>query len=330
MEISRIAESFGLGSPSELTELNGGHINKTYLAECPEGLYIMQSVNSSVFADPEAVMHNISALTALFSNQENAYIRLPEYLCAGDKLWTEIDGFIWRVYSYAESKAPEMPCSRAWIAGRSFGEFMRIAGSRKLKLKCTVPGYHDFDAYFSRLNGAMTSVSMKKIDGAVINRLSSLNGTLSNIFTGDFPRRVIHGDAKTDNVIICDMPVIIDLDTIMDGYAALDYGDLVRSVCRGTEPDMQLIRDVTRGFAAGLDGVLSSDEVHSLYYGILWSTGELAVRYLIDHLTQERYFRDKTPAECLSRANELLHQLNRFIVMGDEITELIYECFRKK
>lgn len=329
MEMSRIAESFGLGSPTEVTELNGGHINKTYLAECPEGLYVIQSVNSSVFADPEAVMHNISAIGALFSEQESAYVRLPEYLYAGEKQWLELDGCIWRVYSYAESKAPGMPCSRAWTAGRAFGEFMRIAGSRKVKLKCAVPGYHDFGGYFSRLNGAMTSASMKKIDGAVINRLSSLNDTLSSIFTGDFPRRVIHGDAKADNVIMRDKPVIIDLDTVMQGYAALDYGDLVRSVCRGAEPDMQLMRDVTRGFAAGLDGALSGDEVHSLYYGILWSTGELAVRYLTDHLTEEHYFRDKTPAECLSRSNELLRQLNRFIAMGDEITELIYDIFRK-
>lgn len=328
MDLTAILEPFGISGPAEFSELKGGHINSTFLAVCPAGRFIVQSLNNDVFSAPENVMHNIAAVSALFEDQPDSSVVLPHYLSAGERPWFEEDGAVWRVYEFMECSAPALPYSSSFLAGRAFGSFMRIAGSKKLKLKQSLPGYHDFGAYFAKLNGAMASASMKKLDGAVINRLSSLNDTLAQVFTADFPKRVIHGDAKTDNIIIGSPSAVIDLDTIMDGYAALDFGDLVRSVCRGNDNDMSAVRDVARGFANGLEGALSGDEVHSLYYGILWSTGELAVRYLTDYLTQEGYFRDKSPAQCLARANELLQLLSRFISHGDEITELIYECFR--
>ncbi len=328
MDLTAILNPFGISEPAEFSELKGGHINSTFLAVCPEGRFVVQALNNSIFSEPDNIMHNISAVAALFSEQAADSILLPHYLSAGESMWVESDGAFWRVYEYIDCAPPTMPYNGCFLAGRAFGVFMRVAGSRKIKLRPALPGYHDFGAYFAKLNSAMASASMKKLDGAVINRLSSLNDTLAQVFTADFPKRVIHGDAKSDNIIIGSPSAVIDLDTVMDGYAALDFGDLVRSVCRGNDNDMSAVRDVARGFANGLEGALSGDEVHSLYYGILWSTGELAVRYLTDYLTQEGYFRDKSPAQCLSRANELLLLLSRFIAHGDEITELIYECFR--
>ena len=113
----------------------------------------------------------------------------------------------------------------------------------------------------------------------------------------------------------------------MYGYAAIDYGDLVRSVCREKEQFMMEISEVTQGFAQGLDGLLGADEKSSLYYGILWLTGELAVRYLTDAYSDVKYFRGKSSADCLTRAKELLRQLDVFTACEDEIKEIITTSF---
>ena len=46
---------------------------------------------------------------------------------------------------------------------------------------------------------------------------------------------------------------IIDLDTAMRGYAAIDYGDAVRSVM-GANCDKSRIEEVKRGFLRGAGG----------------------------------------------------------------------------
>ena len=140
-------------------------------------------------------------------------------------------------------------------------------------------------------------------------------------------RSIIHGDAKADNVLIGDALTVIDLDTAMEGYAAIDFGDLVRSLCVGDMSDLSPVRAAAQGFAEGLDGLLTAEEVSSLYYGILRSTGELAVRYLADSLREEKYFRGKSTADCIARAEELMAQIEAFIAARSELNEIIAEAF---
>ena len=98
-------------------------------------------------------------------------------------------------------------------------------------------------------------------------------------------------------------------------------------MCRNVISDLNAVREITSGFAQGLGGILSDDEVNSLYYGILWLTGELAVRYLIDYRSENKYFRGKTSAQCLARAEELLSQLKQFTDHGEELKEIVRSQF---
>ena len=159
--------------------------------------------------------------------------------------------------------------------------------------------------------------------------MSALENTLNSVFDCYLTKRIVHNDAKSDNIIAGNPVCIIDLDTVMNGYAAIDYGDMVRSV---TSSDLSLntIKQITEGFADGLNGLLTEEEVVSLYFGILYVTGELAVRYLSDYVGNINYFKDKTPSMCLSRANELVNQLNTFTKCQDDITAIIYKAFKKK
>ena len=319
MDIRMIPTLFGLPEASGLTELSAGHINQTFLAVCGGEKYILQAVNSSVFHAPEVLMDNIDRIEAAFAASAVTETAVPHFIAAGDKKYAAANEKLWRMYKYivAAAKAP----ANAGAAGRLFGTFIRIMDGRTLSPTPAIDGFHDFDRYFAAL------AEKKGTDPSIMAKLDRLRETVDNIFTSPLKKRIIHGDAKPDNIILSDIPAIIDLDTVMYGYAAIDYGDLVRSVCRGKGADLPEIRNVTRGFAAGLDGTLGTDEVKSLYYGILWLTGELAVRYLNDSLSDEKYFRGKSSADCRSRGEELLRQLDEFTACGDEIMDIINDAF---
>lgn len=325
MNINDVLRSFGISEAPVIREIKGGNINSTYhVSAGDKGEYILQSLNTGVFTRPEAVMANISAVEKLFSSPEER-VRVPRFLTAEDGLnYVRADGEFYRLYEYI----PQQEKSDYFSAGAAFGAFIKGLSRKNVRFEETIADFHNYSLYFSALTAAEKISPLKKIDSMVMGRLSSLQSTLEQVFTVDFPMRSVHNDAKISNVITGERCVIIDLDTVMTGYAAVDYGDMIRSVCSPESLDFTVIRDITKGFAEGLEGILTEDEIYSLYYGVLYVTGELAVRYLIDYLSADRYFKGKTSAECLNRANELLNQLNRFISGGEEITAIIYEEFR--
>ncbi|WP_028516877.1 aminoglycoside phosphotransferase family protein [Ruminococcus flavefaciens] len=319
MDIRNIPTLFGLSEASELTELNKGHINRTFLAVCGGKKYVLQSLNRSVFRTPEAVMDNISRIEAAFAEADCSEVAVPHFIAFGDKNYAVADEEIWRIYSYITATADS--AAEPAAAGRAFGNFIRIMDSRELSSTSAIEGFHDFDRYFAVL------ASKNGIDRGVMTTLDKLRDTLGQVFGSSLQKRIIHGDAKADNIIINHKMTIIDLDTIMCGYAAVDYGDLVRSVCKNGINDLSPVRHITAGFSQGLGGILSDEEINSLYYGILWLTGELAVRYLIDFKSENKYFRGKTSAECLARAEQLLSQLKQFTEHSAELTEIIHSAF---
>lgn len=330
MDINHISEKFGLSAIVSEREITDGHINLTRLIECEDGQrYVFQLMNRSIFPDPRAVMGNISAVSQRIASFEDSPIAVPQYLCTadGESFFETDEGEFFRIHRYIEPTAHT--ADRVYSAARAFGAFIRITDCKKLKPAETIEGFHSFPRYFAAMTAAEKASPLKKLDRTVMHRLSSLMETLSQVFTVDFPKRNIHGDAKLGNVILSEPPTVIDLDTVMRGYAAIDFGDLVRSACSAGRLDYTVLRNITRGFADGVGNCLSDDEVCSLYYGILYVTGELAVRYLTDYLSDEKYFRGRTSAQCLSRAVGLLDQLGLFINEGDEMTALIYNIFRK-
>ncbi|MDE5834409.1 MAG: aminoglycoside phosphotransferase family protein [Ruminococcus sp.] len=272
----------------KISSISTGHINSTYLVECRTDKYILQSLNRKVFRNPYAVMDNIKKIEEVFDSSGQDRITVPHFLTAGERNSVETDGEIWRVYEYTEQSG--LPENYDYLTGYAFGKYINLLNAENIVLENTIDNFHDFDSYYKRLPDSV----MKRFDG--------LRGKLE-IF-GDIPKRNVHNDAKKDNIIFSEKITIIDLDTSMRGFVATDYGDMIRS---GGD-----IHNITQGFADGLDGILSDKEIYSLYYGILYVTAELAMRYIIDSVSDERYFITKTPEQCRKRSEDLLAQLEYF------------------
>ncbi len=234
-------------------------------------------------------MNNIKKIEQAF--RESGDVTVPYYLTAHGKSFIETNGEVWRVYEYTEQS--ELTENRDYMTGYAFGKFINVMNGKNIVLETTIENFHDFDRYHDRymkLSGAKCPDSLKKI--------------IAEVFTPDLPRRNVHNDAKSDNIIFGEKVTIIDLDTAMKGFVAVDYGDMIRS---GRD-----IENITKGFSDGLGGILTREEINSLYYGILYVTGELAFRYALDSLSEERYFITKTPEQCKRRAEELMSQFDYF------------------
>ena len=120
---------------------------------------------------------------------------------------------------------------------------------------------------------------------------------------GILPVRATHNDTKINNVLldkdsrraIC----VIDLDTVMPGLSAFDFGDAIRfgaSTAAEDEPDLSkvhldldLYRTFTRGFLEACPS-LTEEEVKALPLGAFTMTLEVGLRFLADYLNGDPYF----------------------------------------
>ena len=67
------------------------------------------------------------------------------------------------------------------------------------------------------------------------------------LLDAELPERVTHNDTKLNNVLLDDATgegiCVIDLDTVMPGLAAYDFGDMVRTMtCPAAEDEHDLSR----------------------------------------------------------------------------------------
>ena len=149
MDTIKIASLFGVEDVNDIKTLDGGHINRTYLVTASDGCYVLQSLNREVFAFPEKVMGNISAVEAAFVRYGDGTVSVPHYLEADGANFVDADGEIYRMYSYTESS--EVSADRNYLMGRSFGAFLRIINSGGVKLHETIHDFRDFGRYYSSL-----------------------------------------------------------------------------------------------------------------------------------------------------------------------------------
>ena len=321
-----LAAVFGIKADT-VTELNTGHINRTCLITSDSGRYILQSLNPAVFTPPGTVERNLSEVIRCMSSAGD--ISVPEYLSAPEGgLFLRSDGAAWRMYRYADGGVSAK--ETLFCAGYSCGAFMRTLGSGKPELTSAIDGFHDISHHFRQLTDAFGETETSAEHRELLSFLTEQYERVCSVFSG-LPLRPIHGDAKGDNFVLTGVPedgTAIDLDNVMYSYAAVDYGDLIRSLAGAG--DISAAEQLTEGFAAGLDGALSPEEISSLYDGVIYVTAELAIRYLTDHLRGAVFFRSKTPEQCLERTRQLCVQLRAFEACENKFRSMTERCFRKE
>ena len=324
-----IASRFAINGEVTYCERYGqGHINETYLVETDKGVqYILQKVNNTVFKDVPGLMGNIASVTK-YLGQRDPDPRHTLHLLPtreGEDYLVDEDGKPWRLYDFVTDsvclQAAETP-EDFYQSAVAFGMFQRqLAQFPADTLVEVIPHFHDTPDRYRQLREAIEKdvCDRKKLVedeiAFALAREEEAASLMKQLNAGILPLRVTHNDTKLNNVMLdaekrtplC----VIDLDTVMPGLMAFDFGDSIRfgaSTALEDEKDLSkvemsldLYETYTKGFVATCGESMTDAEAESLPMGAKLMTLECGVRFLTDFLSGDVYFHIKRPEHNLDR-----------------------------
>lgn len=314
-----------------------GHINDTLCvtvtAAQGQRRFIMQRVNRYVFHKPEEVIRNIEQVTEYLrgviaaeggdpQRETLTLVRTKD----GKSFTYDEEGELWRMYLFIEDTiSRDLPDTTELFAlsGEAFGRFQRqMGGFPAASLVESIPDFHNTPARYAQLMDAVARNAAGRL-GEVEEELAfcrarekDTHALLDALAAGEIPLRVTHNDTKLNNVLldartgrgVC----VIDLDTVMPGLAAYDFGDSIRFGANTAEEDERDLSKVqfslpmyeafTRGFLSEAGQVMGRREIELLPMGARLMTLECGMRFLADHLNGDKYFRIHRPGHNLDRA----------------------------
>ena len=317
------------GAPIRCERYGNGHINETYLLEtdAPHA-YILQKVNRQVFPDVPNLMRNIQLVTSYLWHQTPDPRRVLTLVPTtdGQAYMVDPDGEFWRVYEFVtDSLCLDRPENERDLqqSGLAFGTFQnQLASFPAHTLTEIIPHFHDTPVRYEQLKDAirMDRAGRVKEAEAEIEAYMAFEkyaGFLMNLLKqGELPLRVTHNDTKLNNVLLdaaTRTPLcVIDLDTVMPGLAANDFGDSIRfgaATAREDEQDLskvgmslQLFEAYARGFLSACGTRLTPLEKETLPIGAMLMTLECGSRFLADYFNGDVYFHNARPGQNLCRA----------------------------
>ena len=319
------------GEPVKCEVFGHGHINYTLKITTATGAeYILQRINKHVFKDPVSLMANAGAVTDFIRSKVNDPRLVLHFLPARDgKLYHQDEqGEYWRMYDFVGGFCLETPETEDdfYQSALAFGRFQnQLSDYPADTLTETIPEFHNTIYRYGTFHKVLEADVMGRA-GQVRREIDFLlereeyAGTLQKMReSGRLPLRVTHNDTKLNNVLLdkkTRKPLcVLDLDTVMPGLSAYDFGDSIRfGAATAAEDekdlskmsmDLHLFEVYTRGFLKSAAS-LTDEEVRMLPMGAYTMTLEVGLRFLTDFLEGDVYFKIAYPEHNLVRARTQL------------------------
>lgn len=324
--IKEIAEQFiGKSNSVEIKLIGGGNINKSYLVDSDIGKYILQRINTDVFAEPSVVMSNILKVCAHLKSKKIETLTFLKRTDADavndcvDNYLVKEGYFFWRCMRFIKNSG-QCDCASdsklANLTGYAFGKFILDCSDMNAILTPSIPDFHNLPNRIRVLNEiyhkGKWSIKNKRAE-IVRKKLLTLIGDVNCSLRNNLPDRITHNDTKIANLLFDeDKITVIDLDTVMAGKITDDFGDSARSVASSAvedETDLSKIRfniekfsTFAAGFSRGISDLLTMEEIKALPFAPAYVTAELACRFLADYYNDDKYFITLYPEHNLDRA----------------------------
>lgn len=303
-------------------------------------------------------MENIDRVTAHIRMQERGSNRLvgqslltPVRARDGKPFCRDDSGEYWRLWPYvygARTFDTVRSATQAREAAAAFGYFQcllhDLPGPR---LHETISRFHDTPARFAQFREALASDAFDraKLSGPEIDVALSHEehaGVLAEAHQrGEIPERIVHNDAKINNVLFDDATgqavCVVDLDTVMPGLAVFDFGDLVRTATMPVAEDetdlekvamqFDMYAQLVDGYLSTAIGFLQSAEIEKLAIAGRIITVETGLRFLTDYLAGDKYFRTRRPNHNLDRCRTqfaLVDSIDEQLPRMQSVTESTY------
>ena len=325
----KIGQYFALdGTEVSCERYGSGHINETYLlrTDAPHD-YILQKINHHIFKDVPQLMRNIASVTRWLAREDGDPRHVLTIVKTRDEkdFWESEAGEYWRVYEFVtDSLCLDRAQTRGdfYQSAVAFGQFQRSLSTFPAEtLAETIPHFHDTPARYMALHEAAgkdvagRAASVRAEIDFCMAREDEAATMMRMMRKGELPLRVTHNDTKLNNVLLDEetrTPLcVIDLDTVMPGLAANDFGDSIRfgaSTAAEDEKDLSKVEmslDLYEAYCEGFLGAcgqsLTANEIDTLPLGAKLMTLECGVRFLTDYLSGDTYFRIHYPDHNLDR-----------------------------
>ena len=298
---------------ADIRPIGEGLIHDSYLVRGEGDPLVLQRVNSAVFRDTKLLMENVARVSAHLAGKQRAWAPTLVSTAAGGS-FARADGEVWRLWTYlpgAGALASVDNDRHAHVAGTGFGRTYRwLQDLEGPRLEDSIPGFLQLGHYLDEYDGCR---------GAPADLAVAVDARRP--LAERFRERTgyIHGDCRIEHLVLDEAgnPAgVLDLDTVMWGNWAWEFGDLVRSMS-GEVPHPSRFAAAARGY---LDAAGISTSAEDLVLAPRYTTFMLGVRFLTDHLRGDVYFKTAGRGENLSRAVRQFRLVEAMESMEREMT----------
>jgi hypothetical protein len=338
--LSLIAEFKIDAKIASVKPFGSGHINDTYRivnSNPDEADYLLQRINHHVFRNVPELMQNLLNISE--------HLKKKLSLIPGTDIKKEIltlvetrqdqpyfkdeNGNYWRTFLFLkDTRSYDLVETeqQAFEGGKAFGRFQALLADLDISfVKDTIPDFHNIESRLNKLYSAIDADAVGRLNRVLpeVDFIKSRADKMSEILlmgrAGILPQRIVHNDTKFNNVLLDShdkAQCVIDLDTVMPGYVAYDFGDSIRTIINTAvedEADLSLIglniplfEAYTKGYLQEAIGFLTTTEIDSLLKGVLLLPYIQAVRFLTDYLDGDNYFKVHSPDHNLQRTRAQL------------------------
>ena len=334
--LRQAAAAFDFGLPTGEAERYGaGHINDTFAVWAADHSrrWILQRINTDTFTDPAGLMENVTGVTSYLRREILARGGDPDRETLnvvptreGKPYYTDCEGSAWRAYLFVEGTVCLQKVENErdfYTAAETFGNFQnQLAGYPAATLHETIARFHDTPNRYANFEKALAADVMGRAKDVgpeiafIRAREADCRVLVDQLAAGVLPLRVTHNDTKLNNVLIDQETgkgiCVIDLDTVMPGLSAYDFGDSIRfgaNDCAEDESDqskvnfsLHLYKVFAEGYLAAAGSAMTEAERRSLPWGAKLMTLECGIRFLTDYLEGDHYFKISRPDQNLDRA----------------------------
>jgi len=359
-----VANNFQMqGTVESIRPFGSGHINDTYLVKTAEYTspdYLLQRKNHYVFKDVPGMMDNIRRVTEHIRKKLDGVKgadpdrQVMTLIPTTTGHWYSMDseGNFWSLFLFIpESVSYDIVDDESitYEGGKAFGRFQRLlADLPQPPLNVTIVDFHNMAWRFDNFHKALKAdvvgradLLQKEIDFTLAREeemVSYYKGLCDNL-----PERITHNDTKFNNILFDkkgNAQCIIDLDTVMPGYVAYDFGDSIRTAANtGEEDDSNLdkvglnrvvYRNFTEGFISEIRNALSPEEIESLPFGSRYMTFIMGIRFLTDYLEGDIYYKISDPEQNIRRVRSQHKLVSSMEEHFDEMQQVVREAASKQ
>ncbi len=341
-QLLEIASQFELeGEIASVKTLGEGFINDTFIVEmCGDSpRYILQKKNKNIFKNIPGMMDNILAVTN--------HLKAKISSCGGDplretltliplknepqKYYTIYDDEYWCVTLFIEESITYQSADTLELAeqgGMGIAKFQALLSDFTEPLVDTLPGFHNIKFRFQQWDASLAADPKNRVSqvqdliSEIENRREEMLEFYKLIENGTIPRRITHNDTKISNILFDkndNVLCVIDLDTVLSAPCLYDFGDSIRSYTNtGAEDDpnlenvsmnRQIYEAYLKGYLSEADNFLTEIEKKYLPFSAKYITFEQVLRFLMDYIDGDTYYKIKYPEHNLVRAKAQLKLL---------------------